>query len=618
MLRTHLTRLAVAVGLVAVAAQAARANIYLDVQYASGGAAGSSAYLANIDSGHETLTLNVYALVTDSAPAASVDMFREIAGGFFVGSSALKGDITFGAFGSNVSGVGVPGTTYTTAFGAIGLGASSAATTTGTAWWTAPSSNSPNYLTNGTLYTPPGAGSAQGVEFLLGTLNLTFSNYALPVTSTTAALAANGPTKTGASTKPFQWADSSGTFSASFGSASNVGNNGSADLLYHSLGAGLNFVLTTSNTGGGVLSPAALTAVLGLSSGSVALGGTTLPLVGNVGNSASNGSDGLNWNSAGPGIFSISPSAGTGLAAGSSTPLTGTVLATSAGFGPWVASVTFTGSGSSGTTGVATGSPVVAPVNFAIIGHGTKGTADGLGVPGGSYGNLMTTQGSVGVGYNLAGLTTTLGSGASSFGIGKTTATILAGTLATSSTGISESWRSRSSNETPAGSVAAGGAPLHLPLYGDVVNLNGISGGTANTYVLQMTYDPNELGGTAAAAGAASNGFLFLGYRSADGVWKNAASTGGTTGDGNTGTGSNASSNVQGSYASFTAGAGSGFSLAQTLGTWGVDTAADTVWAVIDHDAEFAPVPEPGTIALLVGGIAALGYAYRRRKAAKA
>ncbi len=210
---------------------------------------------------------------------------------------------------------------------------------------------------------------------------------------------------------------------------------------------------------------------------------------------------------------------------------------------------------------------------------------------------------------NLAGLTTTLGSGANSFGIGKTTTTILAGTLATPST-ITEAWRSRASNETPAGSLAAGGAPLHLPLYGDVVNLNGISGGTANTYVLQMTYDPNELGGPGSDAIAASNGFLFLGYRQANGQWVNAV-------NGNDTIGSNPTSNYQGSYASFISSTGPGhnFSLAQTLGTWGVDTAADTVWAVIDLDAEFAPVPEPGTIALLIGGIAALGFANRRRKA---
>jgi hypothetical protein len=40
-------------------------------------------------------------------------------------------------------------------------------------------------------------------------------------------------------------------------------------------------------------------------------------------------------------------------------------------------------------------------------------------------------------------------------------------------------------------------------------------------------------------------------------------------------------------------------------------------WAVIDHNSEFAVVPEPGTLALLAGGVIALAVAYRRRKAAK-
>jgi hypothetical protein len=234
-----------------------------------------------------------------------------------------------------------------------------------------------------------------------------------------------------------------------------------------------------------------------------------------------------------------------------------------------------------------------------IIGHGTKGTADGQGIPGDSYGVLLQTQTTV---SSLGGLTTTLGTAANSFGIGKTTATILAGTLGTSST-LTETWRSRSSGELPANAKANN----NLPLYSDVVNLNGAGNGTP--YAFQMTYDPNELGGTAAAAAAATNGFLYLGYRDPNsGKWANAVLA-------NSATGANATANVQSSFAAFTA-ANPSFTLASMLGSWGVDTANDTVWGVVNHDAEFAAVPEPGTMALLAGGVAALGYTYRRRRKA--
>ena len=134
-----------------------------------------------------------------------------------------------------------------------------------------------------------------------------------------------------------------------------------------------------------------------------------------------------------------------------------------------------------------------------------------------------------------------------------------------------------------------------LPLYSDVVNLTGVTGGSTSIYALQMTYDPSTLGGTASAAAAASNGFLYLGYNTSAGTtshWVNAVA-------GNTGTGGQAVADYQGSYAAYTASVGAGYTLAGALGAYGVNTANDTVWAVVDHDAEFAAVPEPGTIALL-------------------
>jgi hypothetical protein len=37
-----------------------------------------------------------------------------------------------------------------------------------------------------------------------------------------------------------------------------------------------------------------------------------------------------------------------------------------------------------------------------------------------------------------------------------------------------------------------------------------------------------------------------------------------------------------------------------TVGDWGVNTSNHAVWAVLDHNSQFAVVPEPGTLALLV------------------
>lgn len=48
-----------------------------------------------------------------------------------------------------------------------------------------------------------------------------------------------------------------------------------------------------------------------------------------------------------------------------------------------------------------------------------------------------------------------------------------------------------------------------------------------------------------------------------------------------------------------------------TLGSYGVDTANNQVWAVINHNSDFATVPEPSTALLLAG--ASLGFLMRRR-----
>jgi hypothetical protein len=620
MLRTHLAGLAVAIALVDFATQAARANLYLDVQYASGGAAGSSAYSAVVTAPNQNILLNVYALITDAAPSASVDLFKEIAGSFFVASSALEGDVSFGSWNSanTNTGYSVAGQQFTSTYGGLGLGGSAATSSTTSTWWIAFAANYPAADTGGTLYTPPGASSPVGVEYLLGGIDVKF-DHGLPTSSTTAPLAAIAINKLGLSSRAYAWSDSTTSSYALFGSASQVGVSGSNagyNLLYSSSGAGLSFVFTSN------VNIAAISATLGISGPTTLLGGTTTSLTGSVTNSAASPANPLNWAAAAPGVVSLNIAGSNGVAAQASNTLTGTVLATSAGFGPWATNVTFSGTDATAGT-AAVGSPIAQTLNFSIIGKNTwqAGGADGNGIAGGPYGNTVTTQGTLASGYNMAGLTSTLGTAATSFGIGQTSAAILVGTLATSSTGITEQWRSRASNELLSYTSTHGGASAGLlPLFSDVVNVSGITGGSNSEYEMQVTYDPATLGGTAAAAQAASNGFLYLGYRTtAGGIgndWTNAVST--QYADGNTAAGAGAVQDYQGSYAAFTAGPGSGFTLAQTLGSYGVDTATNTVWAIIDHDAEFAAVPEPGTIGLLVAGIAALGFAYRRRKDVRA
>lgn len=325
-------------------------------------------------------------------------------------------------------------------------------------------------------------------------------------------------------------------------------------------------------------------------------------------------------------------------------------------FGPDSLTFSSTGLGTSGGSAalISAGSGSQT-ITMNIIGVANKGgIVDGSGVASSifsaaNYGNQLHSA-AIGNGGSFAGMETSL-AGSSSHGIGATYAEILAGSnLSGSPTQIGMAWRSRSASELP--STYHAPSTGYYPLYSDVVNLTGVLG-TSNTatsaqaFTLQMSYDPNQVSDYSTAA---SGGFLFLGYRDSSGNWHNATAVTGSTQNGTTVVGGDDSygtqvlttsqgngtwtgfgttagyEDYQGSWANFTAlggpgyntAAGAAYSLSALLGSWGIDTTNNVVWAVIDHDGtDFAVVPEPGTLALLAAGAGALCLAYRRRKAAK-
>ena len=254
------------------------------------------------------------------------------------------------------------------------------------------------------------------------------------------------------------------------------------------------------------------------------------------------------------------------------------------------------------------------------------------------------------------------------------TAQILAGSNSGTFTGnspatVSMDWRNRSLSET---SPQEGGTPTAPPLQyvgsyliSNVLNLSGLGtssasnqsatyNSAANTayfgsasvtehetdpFVLQMTYNPSLLSGE---AGQAKKGTIYLGWLAPAGVggltaptWQKAF-----TGDFNLSTGAQDGSkgadfiaNFQGTFAAFlsaenTAHPGlfsddptlnpaslSNADLAALLGSYGVDTTGHDVWAVINHNSQFAVVPEPSAMVLVALGLAGLaGYRIRRRR----
>jgi len=223
------------------------------------------------------------------------------------------------------------------------------------------------------------------------------------------------------------------------------------------------------------------------------------------------------------------------------------------------------------------------------------------------------------------------------------TATITAGTNTTgSSVTVSVAWRNRTDIEidgrgfdlAPDGRqfIRDGldpgdpGIALAWDAYSmasDVSDISGIEG----VYVLEMDYDesallwhfspdpwPAERAGNTLEEGLSISNSIYLGWFAEDAVhegelagydeWVNAV-------DGNSTTGANAVANYKGSYSAFaSANSITEANLDSYLGSFGVDIASDTVWAIVDHNSAYGAVPEPASITLLALG----GLAFLRRK----
>ncbi len=150
-----------------------------------------------------------------------------------------------------------------------------------------------------------------------------------------------------------------------------------------------------------------------------------------------------------------------------------------------------------------------------------------------------------------------------------TTASILSGTA---STGRSVT----TAFSTTPGSAASNDADR----VSDVFSLDGTG---SDVFVLQLTYDQ-----TAALAIYDSELDLKLGWYSG-GTWVVAADGTFVNGDWNS------------SY--------------QTVGTYGINTSSNTIWAVLDHNSEYAVIPEPSAYLLFGLGFGLVLWRFRRKRA---
>jgi len=220
-------------------------------------------------------------------------------------------------------------------------------------------------------------------------------------------------------------------------------------------------------------------------------------------------------------------------------------------------------------------------------------------------GTSLTAQTSFG--GDTPAVTRTFAQGASYANIGssintdrQTTASLLAGTIVNGNSTNSDNavnlgmaWRTPTTGERF--------------IFSDVVRLTGMTFNSTthqtDDFVLALSYDPNQ-------TGAGSPLFLgtFVGNGWVSAVSQNIITAAMLLGDPTTG---EYAGRYPYSWTTFQQDH-PGATLAQDLGAYGIDLSGHTVWAVLDHNSDFAVIPEPTSLGLL--GLGALGLLARRGK----